>query len=162
MNASVVPGGELRGACWRDYAASRLAAMQRKPVNMAGECVRRSVLSGASCPGWGDRCDDSQMTIEECEACALSDGRSPLPGGLLHRQHGWRVEHCVGPLGLGTLIVKPERHVTAVADLTVEEANNLGTLLRSASWLPRISSRVNRSTTVSGRMRVVDLFTSTT
>lgn len=75
------------------------------------------------------------MTNEECEACALSDGRSPLPGGLLHRQHGWRVEHCVGPLGLGTLIVKPERHVTAVADLTVEEANNLGTLLRSASWV---------------------------
>lgn len=73
------------------------------------------------------------MAIEECEACELSDGRSLLPGGLIHRQHGWRVEHCVGPLGLGTLIVKPERHVTAVGDLTVEEATGLGPLLRSTS-----------------------------
>jgi diadenosine tetraphosphate (Ap4A) HIT family hydrolase len=43
------------------------------------------------------------------------------------------VEHCVGPLGLGTLIVKPMRHVTAVAGLTEDEAANLGPLLRLAS-----------------------------
>lgn len=43
------------------------------------------------------------------------------------------VEHCVGPLGLGTLIVKPRRHVTAVADLTDDEAEELGPLLRTAS-----------------------------
>jgi diadenosine tetraphosphate (Ap4A) HIT family hydrolase len=45
------------------------------------------------------------------------------------------VEHCVGPLGLGTLIVKPERHVTAVADLTVQESVELGPLLRLASQI---------------------------
>lgn len=43
------------------------------------------------------------------------------------------VEHCVGPHGLGSLIVKPERHVTAVADLTADEAENLGPLLQLAS-----------------------------
>lgn len=43
------------------------------------------------------------------------------------------VEHCVGPLGLGTLIVKPERHVTAVADLNDAEAAELGPLLRLAA-----------------------------
>ena len=70
---------------------------------------------------------------EECEACALSRGNRELPGGLIHERDGWRVEHCVGPLGLGTLIVKPSRHVTAVADLTDDETTSLGALLRDAS-----------------------------
>jgi diadenosine tetraphosphate (Ap4A) HIT family hydrolase len=39
------------------------------------------------------------------------------------------VEHCVGPLGVGTLIVKPIRHVTAVAHLLPGEAAALGELL---------------------------------
>jgi diadenosine tetraphosphate (Ap4A) HIT family hydrolase len=69
----------------------------------------------------------------ECEACALASGTRELPGGLIHERHGWRVEHCVGPLGVGTLIVKPHRHVTAVADLTDNESAALGPLLRDAS-----------------------------
>ncbi|MGH2937478.1 MAG: HIT family protein [Solirubrobacterales bacterium] len=40
------------------------------------------------------------------------------------------VEHCVGPLGVGTLIVKPKRHVLHVADLRDDEAAELGPLLR--------------------------------
>jgi diadenosine tetraphosphate (Ap4A) HIT family hydrolase len=40
------------------------------------------------------------------------------------------VEHTVGPLSLGTLIVKPKRHVVHVADLTHDEASELGPLLR--------------------------------
>ena len=39
------------------------------------------------------------------------------------------MEHGVGPLGLGTLAVKPGRHVTAVADLTPSKAAELGPLL---------------------------------
>ena len=69
----------------------------------------------------------------ECEACELSNGMRDLPGGLIHRTHYWLVEHCIGPLGLGTLIVKPERHVMSVADLSEEEAVELGPLLRRAS-----------------------------
>jgi len=71
--------------------------------------------------------------VSDCLACKLSDGRLPLPGGLIHGHAGWRVEHCIGPLGLGTLIVKPERHVTAVADLSDGEAAALGALLKRAS-----------------------------
>ncbi len=73
------------------------------------------------------------MTVE-CLACDLAAGRRPLPGGLIHRTEFWLVEHCVGPLGLGTLVVKPERHVTGVADLSHGEAAELGPLLRQASW----------------------------
>jgi diadenosine tetraphosphate (Ap4A) HIT family hydrolase len=61
----------------------------------------------------------------------------PLPGGLIHRSAFWLVEHCIGPLGLGTLIVKPERHVTSVADLAVAEAAELGPLLRRASQVAK-------------------------
>lgn len=72
---------------------------------------------------------------EDCMACDLAAGRQPLPGGLIHRTPYWLVEHCVGPLGLGTLIVKPERHVTAVAGLSAAEAAELGPLLQLSSWV---------------------------
>jgi diadenosine tetraphosphate (Ap4A) HIT family hydrolase len=71
--------------------------------------------------------------MDDCLACDLTNGRQPLPGGQIYRSRYWLVEHCVGPLGLGTLIVKPERHVTAVADLTSAEASELGPLLQQVS-----------------------------
>jgi len=73
----------------------------------------------------------------ECVACELSDGRRFLPGGLIHRTDHWLVEHCIGPLGPGTLIVKPERHVTAVAELSGGETTELGPLLQRASTVAR-------------------------
>ena len=75
--------------------------------------------------------------MSTCLACDLASGERPLPGGLIHRTGHWRVEHCVGPLGLGTLVVKPERHITAVADLTEAEAGELGPLLRRTSSVAR-------------------------
>ncbi len=65
----------------------------------------------------------------DCMACQLSSGDLALPGGRIFRTRLWLVEHCIGPLGLGTLIVKPERHVTSVADLSEDEAAELGPLL---------------------------------
>ena len=75
--------------------------------------------------------------MADCMACELSNGTRDLPGGLIHRTRFWLVEHCIGPLGLGTLIVKPERHVTSVADLSEEEAFELGPLLRRASMVAK-------------------------
>jgi diadenosine tetraphosphate (Ap4A) HIT family hydrolase len=68
--------------------------------------------------------------VQGCLACDLSAGRRDLPGGLIHDAERWRVEHCVGPLGVGTLLVKPTRHVTRVAELTTDEAQAQGPLLR--------------------------------
>jgi diadenosine tetraphosphate (Ap4A) HIT family hydrolase len=46
------------------------------------------------------------------------------------------VEHCIGPLGVGTLIVKPKRHVVHVWELTDGETVELGPLLaRTATAL---------------------------
>ncbi len=64
-----------------------------------------------------------------CLACELAAGERELPGGRIAEAAGWVVEHCVGPLGAGTLIVKPLRHLTHVWDLSGEEAAGLGPLL---------------------------------
>jgi len=69
------------------------------------------------------------MGVEGCLACDLADGRTPLPGGVIHETGHWLVEHCVGPLGVGTLIVKPKRHVVHIWELANDEARELGPLL---------------------------------
>jgi diadenosine tetraphosphate (Ap4A) HIT family hydrolase len=71
--------------------------------------------------------------VPGCIACDLTAGREPLPGGTVAESGLWRVEHTVGPLGVGTLIVKPVRHVLHVANLTEEEAAELGPLLHKAT-----------------------------
>jgi diadenosine tetraphosphate (Ap4A) HIT family hydrolase len=76
------------------------------------------------------------MTSERhgtCLACDLTSGNAPLPGGAIHESAHWRVEHCIGPLGVGTLIVKPIRHVIHVADLNDGEIAEMGPLLREAA-----------------------------
>jgi diadenosine tetraphosphate (Ap4A) HIT family hydrolase len=67
---------------------------------------------------------------EACVTCDLATGAQDLPGGRIHGTAGWIVEHCIGPLGVGTLIVKPRRHVVHVADLSDAEAAEMGPLLR--------------------------------
>jgi diadenosine tetraphosphate (Ap4A) HIT family hydrolase len=65
-----------------------------------------------------------------CLSCDLMAGRRPLPGGRIDETEHWVVSHCVGPLGVGTLIVNPKRHVVHVADLDPDEAAELGPLLQ--------------------------------
>ena len=69
----------------------------------------------------------------DCYACRLTEGTEPLPGGRLYATASWVVEHCTGPLGVGTLIVKPFRHCLQVGDLTPAEAQELGPLLQRVS-----------------------------
>lgn len=71
--------------------------------------------------------------MTDCLACDLASGALPLPGGRLYETDHWLVEHTVGPLGVGTLIVKPIRHVVHVADLDERESAELGPLLRRVS-----------------------------
>jgi diadenosine tetraphosphate (Ap4A) HIT family hydrolase len=68
-----------------------------------------------------------------CIACDLTHDRRPLPGGRILVAGRWVVEHCVGPFGLGALIVKPARHVVHMAELTAEESAELGPLLQRTS-----------------------------
>lgn len=71
--------------------------------------------------------------MDGCLACDLTEGRIPLPGGRIHATERWVVEHCIGPLGVGTLVVKPFRHVTHVSELDTSEAREIGPLLVSVA-----------------------------
>ena len=107
-------------------------------------------------------CDGpAKIRIMSCLACDLISGQAPLPGGRLHETSQWVVEHCVGPLGLGSLIVKPRRHVTCVADLDDSESSRLGPLLRLTVQVARALTEQSRSTSACGPMPVPFLATST-
>lgn len=67
-------------------------------------------------------------------------GTPTLPGGLIAEVGGWLVEDCIGPLGIGTLVVKPRRHVLRFAELTAEEAAAFGPVMR------RVTSAVTAET----------------
>jgi diadenosine tetraphosphate (Ap4A) HIT family hydrolase len=73
--------------------------------------------------------------MENCLACDLASGKQDLPGGRIYQTEHWVVDHCVGPLGVGTLIVRPFRHCLHVWDLTEEEAQELGPLLHKMTSL---------------------------
>jgi len=75
--------------------------------------------------------------MTDCYACNLSNGTEKLAGGLIASTEYWRIEHCTGPLGVGTLIVKPVRHVLHVWDLSEEETREMGPLLRETSRVIR-------------------------
>jgi diadenosine tetraphosphate (Ap4A) HIT family hydrolase len=71
------------------------------------------------------------MIRAECVACRANRGEVTAPGGALHDDGLWRLEHAFEPFPLpGWLILKPLRHVESLAALTLEEAAALGPLLR--------------------------------
>ena len=69
----------------------------------------------------------------ECVACQLTAGEREPPGGRIFQTYHWVVEHGIGTLGVGTLILKPFRHIVALADMSDAEAAELGPLLRRAT-----------------------------
>jgi diadenosine tetraphosphate (Ap4A) HIT family hydrolase len=70
--------------------------------------------------------------VTDCAACEATQ-RGDAPGGVIHRTAHWTVQHSAGPMGLGSMMVRPIRHVTAVAQLNDEETAELGPLLRQTS-----------------------------
>jgi ATP adenylyltransferase len=73
------------------------------------------------------------MVVAGCLGCDLVSGRRVLPGGIVHQTGSWVVNHVVGSMNLGTLIVGPREHVVAVADLDDSAAAELGPLLRDTA-----------------------------
>lgn len=73
------------------------------------------------------------MDVVGCLGCDLLAGRRALPGGIVHQTPSWVVNHVVGPMNLGTLIVGARDHVVSVADLDAAAAAELGPLLRDTA-----------------------------
>ncbi len=74
-----------------------------------------------------------RVDVTGCLGCDLLTGRRELPGGVLHETAAWVVNHVVGPMNLGTLIVGPRDHVVAIAELDDTAAAELGPLLRDTA-----------------------------
>ena len=74
--------------------------------------------------------------IEACRTCELLErrdrGEAPLWDSIV-RTALWDVVHCDDTSIEGWLVLVLRRHVTAVAELTEDEAVELGRLLRSTS-----------------------------
>jgi diadenosine tetraphosphate (Ap4A) HIT family hydrolase len=69
----------------------------------------------------------------QCSACAEVAGLLSAPGGVIVDDGLWYVSHHTGPYtDPGELIVKPRRHCESLAELTPEEAQALGPLLKAA------------------------------
>lgn len=76
-----------------------------------------------------------------CLGCEIATGRRHVPGGIVHQTSRWIVNHAVGRLNLGTLIIAPRDHVVAVADLDDDAAAELGPLLRDAARVVEVICR---------------------
>ncbi|MBI5654964.1 HIT family protein [Candidatus Uhrbacteria bacterium] len=79
------------------------------------------------------------MTQADCLACDVNAGRIQVPGGFIHRDDKWVVDHIVGmkpgePIPLkGFLIICPSRHVERIDELTPWEMSAFSTLLRDVT-----------------------------
>lgn len=73
------------------------------------------------------------MNIPGCLACDIIAGRRVVAGGVICQTDYWLVDHCVGPFPVGTLVVKPRRHVVLFADLAIQEALAYGPLLHAVN-----------------------------
>jgi len=64
----------------------------------------------------------------------VTAGRRETPGGVILEEERWHVSHMVSPAEVaGFLIFQPTRHVEHIADLTSEEAAEMGQMLSRVS-----------------------------
>lgn len=73
----------------------------------------------------------------DCIACQLTAGERHLVGGRISQGEHWVVEHCIGTLGVGTLILKPFRHVVGLHAMSTAEAAELGPMLQRTTSIIR-------------------------
>jgi diadenosine tetraphosphate (Ap4A) HIT family hydrolase len=60
-------------------------------------------------------------------------GSRPVPGGTIAENAQWVADHCVGPYGLGSVVLKTRAHRENLWDLTPAEAAALGPFMQQLS-----------------------------
>jgi diadenosine tetraphosphate (Ap4A) HIT family hydrolase len=70
---------------------------------------------------------------EDCFSCNVNSGKIEITGGRIMATKYWLVEPSTESLTFGTLVVKPFRHCTKVSELTEEESEEMGLILRGVS-----------------------------
>lgn len=66
----------------------------------------------------------------DCLTCRLNKDDSEVPGGTITENKYWTVRHCIGPYGIGAIIIGTRRHVESFADLEKEEVESFSFLLK--------------------------------
>jgi diadenosine tetraphosphate (Ap4A) HIT family hydrolase len=81
----------------------------------------------------GSARDSVEPARPRCPACAEMAGETSAPGGVVFENAHWFVSHHTGLYtDPGELIVKTRRHCESLAELTREEGETIGPVLRSA------------------------------
>lgn len=73
------------------------------------------------------------MSVEGCLACDALAGRVEIPGGTIAETGHWHADHCIGPFGIGAVVVKTKAHVEDLWRLPDAAASELGPFLRRVS-----------------------------
>jgi diadenosine tetraphosphate (Ap4A) HIT family hydrolase len=69
----------------------------------------------------------------DCLACQILAGAQPVPGGTIAEDAWWIADHCVGPYGLGSVVLKTRAHRENLWDLTPAESAALGPFMQQLS-----------------------------
>lgn len=73
------------------------------------------------------------MSVDGCLACDATAGRVEVPGGRITETEHWLAEHCLGPFGVGAVVVKTKQHVESLWELPDDATEELGPFLRRIS-----------------------------
>jgi diadenosine tetraphosphate (Ap4A) HIT family hydrolase len=73
------------------------------------------------------------VNVEGCLACDANAGRIEVPGGTIAETEHWHADHCIGPFGVGAIVVKTKEHVEDLWRLPDAAAAELGPFLRRIS-----------------------------
>ncbi len=69
----------------------------------------------------------------ECLACQILTGTVTVPGGIIAENDWWVADHCLGPYGLGSVVIKSKVHRENLWQLTPEESTSLGPFMQDVS-----------------------------
>ncbi|MGB3202970.1 MAG: diadenosine tetraphosphate hydrolase [Nodosilinea sp.] len=69
----------------------------------------------------------------DCLACQILAGAQTVPGGTIAENLWWVADHCVGPYGLGSVVMKTRTHRENLWELTTAESASLGPFLQQLS-----------------------------
>ncbi|WP_322986925.1 hypothetical protein [Streptomyces sp. S584] len=122
--------GRGYGALYQDQITQADTGCDFAFLARQGEVLGRHAAGLCGRKGDGDGGDDL-VDVTGCLGCDLLTGCRELPGGVLYETSAWVVNHVVGPMNLGTLIVGPQDHIVAVADPDDTAAAELGPLARA-------------------------------
>jgi diadenosine tetraphosphate (Ap4A) HIT family hydrolase len=77
--------------------------------------------------------DKSLLRPADCLACQILAGVKQVPGGIIAENPWWVADHCLGPYGLGSVVIKTRAHRENLWDLSLAEATSLGPFMQQMS-----------------------------